>query len=1008
MPDISRSGKDAKIALFGRWIIEIAELEAIRKADRESIKKFASIQRDSERLPYDKHNSDIPRRCIFAGTHNPDGEGYFADATGNRRFLPVLVGDKIDVEGIARDRDQLWAEAKVLYQQGEPWWIEADDVEAVLEQRKRLIRYPVADDIEHFIACEPYRHRDETTGEISITWTERPAPLTRVCTKLFYQSVVDDDYAKAPRPVQYAIRDTFLGMGWVAGVFKDAEQAALLGLPRHQALRGYLAPEDGYTSPGKRSVTTAKPHPYRGENRCAEAPTEGADGYRCAEVTDQSAEVTDRSVTTKMPATHGFSADGYRVTDLFGQSNGREKTGGVTDVPIPNRNFPTSSVTTVTTASAGAPASGGAALPPAVATSVEATTATAKPTAATTDVANTDVATTVAELQAFLATVDEHPNYTPESPIGLDIETTALRPKDGRIRLLQLWYGGEGKSSQGFVVDLDRLDGGVKALAPILETRSFVCFNAQFEWSWLHANGVTLDIERLHDAKLAHAALVGGSISLKEAARRYLGGEYGEVDKDLQGSDWNKSKLTDEQIAYALKDAELARRLWEVLAPRMDELDVAVGDGSQQRVADGYALLRNAVPMVCKMQLAGMRFDLACHAKEVARCKDIHEAATHDLERLVPASTISNWNSPKQIQDWLKAVLPLEVRRRWPRTSTKRLATGAEVIEEMLSKPVGEGRGELREPIPDQVRHTLETYLRRQKVATILKTFGEGLAEQVAPEHPESKGHHGRLYGDFQIAGAVTGRMTSVHPNLQNIPGGEFRDLFVASPGYRLVVADYSQIEVRVGGLLAGDERVAEQFAKGHDFHKATAALMTGKAIEDVTDAERKLAKGITFGMQYGMGDASLAKHLGVSVEEAREQIQRWEATYQGIAEWRRQSAERGKTTRELRTASGRRIQLHARPAPSVCFNYPVQGSAADVMYAALSALDERLELYPRVRPLAVVHDEIVLEAPIDEVEDVKQELERAMTEGFLEVFPDGDATALVTAHDGRTWGQAK
>ena len=344
-----------------------------------------------------------------------------------------------------------------------------------------------------------------------------------------------------------------------------------------------------------------------------------------------------------------------------------------------------------------------------------------------------------------------------------------------------------------------------------------------------------------------------------------------------------------------------------------------------------------------------------------------------------------------------------------------------------MTKTVGGGRCELRHAIPADVRNTLDTYLRRQKVGTILKTFGEGLAQQVAPEHAGSEhvtlehtesngagsdGAHGRpygrLHGDFQIAGAVTGRMTSAHPNLQNIPGGEFRDLFVASRGYRLVVADYKQIEVRVGALLADDEFVAEQFAKGYDFHKATAALMTGKSIEDITEPERKLAKGITFGMQYGMGDASLAKHLGVSIEEARQQIQRWEATYQGIAKWRRQSAAQGTSTRQLHTASGRRIQLPPRPAPSVCFNYPVQGSAADVMYAALSALDRRLDLYPDVLPLAVVHDEIVLEVPADEVDEVKGVLERSMVEGFLDIFPDGDTTALVTAHDGRTWGKAK
>ncbi len=331
----------------------------------------------------------------------------------------------------------------------------------------------------------------------------------------------------------------------------------------------------------------------------------------------------------------------------------------------------------------------------------------------------------------------------------------------------------------------------------------------------------------------------------------------------------------------------------------------------------------------------------------------------------------------------------------WPRTKTGRLSTAADDIEEMLN------RGDLKKPIPDNVRKILETYLKRQKVGTTLKTWGDSLAEQVQ--------ENGRLYGDFQIAGAVTGRMSSSKPNLQNIPNGAFRDMFTASPGYQIVVADYSQIEVRVGGLLANDSLVAEQFAKGYDFHKATAALMTGKEVEDIKDPERKLAKGLTFGMQYGMGEARLAKHLGVGIEEARLQNKKWEATYPGIANWRKQSAKQGKTKKELRTATHRRIQLKPRPAPSVCFNYPVQGSAADVMYAAMAALERRLELFlPKVKPLAVVHDEIVLEVPDDDVEMVKGILERSMIEGFHQVFPEGDATDLIKAVAGRTWGEAK
>jgi DNA polymerase-1 len=288
----------------------------------------------------------------------------------------------------------------------------------------------------------------------------------------------------------------------------------------------------------------------------------------------------------------------------------------------------------------------------------------------------------------------------------------------------------------------------------------------------------------------------------------------------------------------------------------------------------------------------------------------------------------------------------------------------------------------------------------RQRYGQYLKTFGEGLAELV---------QHGRIHGSFNISQAITGRASSSKPNLQNMPNGNgFRSLFVAPEGKQLVCADYSQIEVRVGGLLADEPVIAQSFAAGHDFHTATAAKMTGKPYDQVTKAERKAAKAITFGMQYGMGIKSLAHSLKVSESEAEKLVRQWEQAYPRVAEWRQQQAETGTKTRELRTAGGRRIALPPRPSPSVCYNYPVQGSAGDVMYAALAQLQDRLQAVPSARLLLVVHDEVLVECDEGDAQSVCRIVEQAMAAGYRQIFPQADCTGLVDAASGKTWEAAK
>ena len=553
-----------------------------------------------------------------------------------------------------------------------------------------------------------------------------------------------------------------------------------------------------------------------------------------------------------------------------------------------------------------------------------------------------------------------------DGPIGLDFETTALQPFDGRVRLIQVWRGDE-----GHVVDLDQV-GGLGALKEALEPGHFVAFNAQFELAWLRDAGI--HVKRLDDAKLAYAALYGGTTSLERATKQFLGVE---LEKMWQKSNWN-GELCKEQIQYAIDDAEYALRLWQLFVPQMEE----------QGVVGGYELLRKAMWPLALMQEAGMRFDLKTHKTMVEKLEWGKELADQWLHKHV--QEVDNWQSTKQIQTWLRPHLDRKARFKWVKTNTGKLSVGSPAIREAFANGI----------VPKPLQRVFAAYLLRQNRTTYLKTFGPSLAKRVRED--------GRVYGSLQISGAVTGRMSSSKPNLQNFPNSKgFRELFVAGPGNKIVVCDYSQIEVRVGGLLADEPVLREIFRKGHDVHTASAAMMFNKPMGEVTKGERKQAKGLTFGMQYGMGTKALAKMLGLSVLEAENRVRQWEETYPKVAKWRHEQAAQGAAEKELFTAGGRRIQLPDRVSPSVCYNYPVQGSAADVMYAALRVLAEEVEIEKRLgvwKMLTVVHDEVVMEVPEGEASEAARVLEECMIAGYFAIFPDADPTGLVDASIGDNW----
>jgi DNA polymerase-1 len=300
-----------------------------------------------------------------------------------------------------------------------------------------------------------------------------------------------------------------------------------------------------------------------------------------------------------------------------------------------------------------------------------------------------------------------------------------------------------------------------------------------------------------------------------------------------------------------------------------------------------------------------------------------------------------------------------------------------------------------------EIADMLEHRAKFIKCTKLLSAFGETLVEMADAD--------GRLHGEFVLAKAATGRTSCKSPNLQQLPNAnDFRNLFTAPPGRVLVVGDYTQIEVRVAGLLAGEPKIAEFFRSGYDVHKASAALMYGVPYEKVSKSQRKAAKAITFGILYGMGADALAEQLGCDKGGAEEQLRIWEQAFPVLSAWREQEAKDAKERGYVLMADGRRVRCTGNSRPAQLYNYPVQGSAASCQYAALAWLWEAFQVFGvDATVVAVVHDEMVVECAEGEVEQATELLHEAMAHGMRAVFgADVELAHLCGIAAGADWSE--
>ncbi|MBV9913327.1 MAG: hypothetical protein JOZ93_12150, partial [Sinobacteraceae bacterium] len=486
--------------------------------------------------------------------------------------------------------------------------------------------------------------------------------------------------------------------------------------------------------------------------------------------------------------------------------------------------------------------------------------------------------------------------------VGLDIETTGLDPLTNRARLLQV-----ASEDKLLVIDLDQA-GGLGAFCDKLLRLKPVCHNALFEMAFMRRAGVPLTPDC---TMLAHHAMAGQAESLEGLADRHLGLQ---LDKSFQKSDW-AGELSREQIEYAATDARVALRLWHLLEPALEE----------QQLGFLYRLQVNAQPAVTEMRLRGMPFNGAQHKALIERLEKHYVQLTGQV-----ASALGRRNprSGEQVAGWLGETLSAAVLRQWSKTPGGVLSTRRDTFARML------------EQLPPGVATTVTRLLDHKLVAKQLSAFGPNLLRKV---HPAT----GRIHADFHLAGPVTGRMSCSNPNLQQIPRGpDFRVLFQAPPGRRLVVADYSQVELRVAAMIAGEAGLLAAYRAGRDVHAITAAILLNKRPEDVTKHERQLAKAANFGLLYGQGASGLrnyaASNYGVkiSLREASQHRAAWRAAYPAFPRWHDTSGFLAQQTLMAETPAGRwRRWRKDQFRTTESYNTPVQGGAAEAMLAGLSEL---------------------------------------------------------------------
>ncbi len=596
-----------------------------------------------------------------------------------------------------------------------------------------------------------------------------------------------------------------------------------------------------------------------------------------------------------------------------------------------------------------------------------------------------ELVTTPAQLDAWLARLEK------AELIAFDTETTSLDAlqagivgasfavETGHACYIPLAHDYPGAPAQ-----LDRA-ATLAVLKPILEdpARPKLGQHAKYDMNVLSQYGIVVQGLK-HDTMLESYVWNATATrhDMDSLAKQYLGYDtvkYEQVaGKGAKQVSFSQVDL-DTACRYAAEDADVTLRLHHALWPKLQS------EPALRKVYEAIEI--PLVPVLARMEQRGVLIDahvLRLQSQQLG--KRMHEL---QQQAYAEAGREFNLDSPKQLQAILFDELGLAAKVKTPtgQPSTNEEALEAIADEHALPRLILDYRG----------------------LAKLRSTYTDKLASMINPRT-------GRVHTSYHQGGAATGRISSSDPNLQNIPvrteeGRRIRQAFIAPDGWRVMAADYSQIELRIMAHLSGDEGLLKAFREGGDVHRATAAEVFGIAPEEVTGNQRRAAKAINFGLMYGMSAFGLAKQLGVDRGEAGDYMARYFARYPGVQAFMEATRKQAHHDGYVQTIFGRRLYLEnltsrnqglRQGAERAAVNAPMQGSAADIIKRAMITVDGWLAGRDDARMLMQVHDELVFEVRADAVDAVRAGVVERMSAAAALKVP-----LLVDVGVGANWDEA-
>ncbi|TDX87009.1 DNA polymerase I [Epilithonimonas xixisoli] len=577
-------------------------------------------------------------------------------------------------------------------------------------------------------------------------------------------------------------------------------------------------------------------------------------------------------------------------------------------------------------------------------------------------------------------------NLLKQKSVCFDTETTSLNELEAELIGMSFSY----KKGLAYYIPIsenqEEAQKTIELFRPFFEAENILKIAHNLKYDAKVLQNYKIDVKgKIFDTMIAHYLLnPDGRHGMDYLSEMYL--DYKPVSIESLIGKKGKNQLTlrevdiETQTAYAAEDADVTFQLYELFAPQL----------AKENLEElFYNVEMPLMRVLAKIELTGVKLDnnwLAQESIDLENDLRVLESKIFEL-----SGENFNMNSPKQLGEILFDKMQLDPKAK--KTKTGQYATSEDVLQKLSSK-----------------HEIISSILEYRTLQKLKSTYVDALPSQIDKKDE-------RVHTTFAQTVAATGRLASVNPNLQNIPirtlrGQQIRGAFVADEGKKIISADYSQIELRLIAEISGEQNMIAAFQNGEDIHVSTAAKLFDIPLEEVTKTQRGQAKTVNFGIIYGQGAFALAEQTGLSRTEAKKMIDSYYESYPRLKEFMAEQVKKAQDLGYVQTILGRKRHLKdinssnfvvKAHAERNAVNAPIQGSAADIIKLAMIKIDEELETQNlETKMLLQVHDELLFEAPIDEVDVAMSLIKKEMESAFETKVP-----LLVEVGVGNNWLEA-